>query len=363
MNKKLHLAVAKPCHENWDAMSPVEQGKFCGSCQKQVVDFSKMSDHQVAEFFKKPAMGSVCGRFMSDQLDRSYEIPKKRIPWLRYFFTMALPALFLSKASAQQTKTDKIDPAMRDTTKMHVNDEFRTMGIVAPEIRGFERDTVKVQPITKTIKGKVTDQKGAPVAYASIQAGKTKSIYFSDEKGEFDIRVTLVNDKGVLLVSSTGFDSKEITIENKTGFLSIQLSANADPSEIMVSSAQTFVKGEINFKDSTRQVNNKDNVYATDEIIQRDITVPTDKNKFYIYPNPVLAGGNLAVGVHMLEEGAYSCEYISTSGQVLQQKEIVIDAETRLLNIEVPSIAAGCYVFVLINKKSGVKYSEKVVIQ
>ena len=362
MNKKLHLTVAKPCHENWDAMSPVEKGKFCGACQKQVVDFSRMSDRQIAEFFKKPTTGSVCGRFMSDQLDRSFEIPKKRIPWLRYFFQMALPALFLSRAAAQQPKTGKVAPAMRDTSKVQITDEFRTMGIVAPQIRPFENDTVKVQPITKTIKGKVTDQKGAPIAYASIQAGKTKSTYFADEKGEFDIRVALVNDKSSLLVSSAGFDSKEIAVENKTGWLSIQLTANADPAEIMISSAKTFIQGEISVKECN-PIKNADTVYATDEIIQRDIPVPADKNKFYIYPNPVLAGGNLAVGVHMLEDGAYTCEYLSVSGQLIEQKEIVIDAETRLLNIEVPSVAAGSYLFVLINRKTGKKYSEKVVIQ
>ena len=95
MSKKLQLSIPTPCHEDWDDMTPVQQarpddpfgrGKFCGSCQKQVVDFSNMSDRQVAEFFKKPSTGSVCGRFMTDQLDRSIEIPKKRIPWLKYFF-------------------------------------------------------------------------------------------------------------------------------------------------------------------------------------------------------------------------------------------------------------------------------------
>src|SRR5258705_969459 len=166
MSKQLQLSIPTPCHENWDNMTPSEKGKFCDSCQKQVVDFSKMSDRQVAEFFKKPSTGSVCGRFMSDQLDRTYEIPKKRIPWLRYFFSMALPALFLSRASAQQPRMGKEFPSARDTTKVQITDEFRTMGIVAPCIKGFEGDTLKVQPITKSIKGKVTDQKGAPVAYA-----------------------------------------------------------------------------------------------------------------------------------------------------------------------------------------------------
>jgi len=104
MSKKIQLSIPKPCHEDWNAMTPVEKGKFCGSCQKQVIDFSTMSDRQVAEFFKKPSTGSVCKRVMTGQLDRDIEIPKKRIPWLKYFFTIALPAFFVSvKAGADHS--------------------------------------------------------------------------------------------------------------------------------------------------------------------------------------------------------------------------------------------------------------------
>ena len=95
MGKKIQLSVPKPCHEDWDAMTPVDKGKFCGSCQKQVVDFSNMSDREVAVFFKKPSTGSVCGRFMTDQLERDLEIPKKRIPWLKYFFQFVIPAFLV----------------------------------------------------------------------------------------------------------------------------------------------------------------------------------------------------------------------------------------------------------------------------
>lgn len=93
--KKIQLSVPKPCHENWDAMRPEEQGRFCGSCQKTVVDFTTMSDRQIAEFFKKPA-GSTCGRFHNDQLNREIAIPRKRIPWVKYLFTVSIPAFMAS---------------------------------------------------------------------------------------------------------------------------------------------------------------------------------------------------------------------------------------------------------------------------
>jgi len=82
--KKFQIKISEPCHENWDAMTQQDKGRFCASCQKTVVDFSNMSDRQIADFFKKPA-GSVCGRFHSDQLERTIEAPKKRLPWVKYF--------------------------------------------------------------------------------------------------------------------------------------------------------------------------------------------------------------------------------------------------------------------------------------
>src|SRR5438045_581826 len=102
MSKRIQLSVADPCHQNWDSMNAAEKGRFCGSCQKEVIDFTNMSDSQLAAFFKKPSTGSICGRFYEDQLDRSIDIPKKRIPWVKYFFQFALPAfLFSLKASSQ----------------------------------------------------------------------------------------------------------------------------------------------------------------------------------------------------------------------------------------------------------------------
>jgi len=83
-------------------MVPVEKGRYCTSCQNQVIDFTNMSDQQLIAYFKKRNKDAICGRFMNDQLQRDILIPKKRIPWLRYFFQFALPALLASSKAASQ---------------------------------------------------------------------------------------------------------------------------------------------------------------------------------------------------------------------------------------------------------------------
>lgn len=61
------ISIPKPCHEDWDAMTPNEQGRHCGSCAKTVVDFTGMSDEEVKHFFLNKSE-RVCGRFMPAQL-------------------------------------------------------------------------------------------------------------------------------------------------------------------------------------------------------------------------------------------------------------------------------------------------------
>lgn len=118
MSKKIQLSIPVPCHENWENMTPVEKGRFCDSCQKKVIDFSRMSDREIAEFFKKSLGGSVCGRFMGDQLNRDIEIPKKRIPWVKYFFQFALPAFLISIKVNAQSKISKPDIIYTDKKRI-----------------------------------------------------------------------------------------------------------------------------------------------------------------------------------------------------------------------------------------------------
>ena len=64
----MEISIQKPCHENWDTMTPNEQGAFCGKCVKTVVDFSHKSIEEIKEFFIGKQNEKVCGRFEKTQL-------------------------------------------------------------------------------------------------------------------------------------------------------------------------------------------------------------------------------------------------------------------------------------------------------
>lgn len=112
------ISIPQPCHEQWEEMLPMEQGRYCQNCAKQVIDFSGMSDAEVIDFVQQHGM--VCGRFAKSQLDREMRVPRKRT-----FMPAALLAGFLitllpGKGKAQTAKADTVmTPLQQDATKTH----------------------------------------------------------------------------------------------------------------------------------------------------------------------------------------------------------------------------------------------------
>ena len=103
MQKQTALYIPKPCHEDWNKMTPTERGKFCSACSKHVIDFSLMSDTQILNILSNQS-GKVCGRFDAAQLERPLvetKIKKKKSWWM----ALAMPLLFLfDRSEAQEMK-------------------------------------------------------------------------------------------------------------------------------------------------------------------------------------------------------------------------------------------------------------------
>ena len=77
MTSKLKITIPKPCHENWNDMTPKEKGRFCGSCAKTVVDFTKKSTAEIQDYLINNKNKKVCGHFYKKQLDTiTIEIPQ-----------------------------------------------------------------------------------------------------------------------------------------------------------------------------------------------------------------------------------------------------------------------------------------------
>lgn len=82
----LHISIPVPCHEDWSKMTPTQCGAFCNACQKEVVDFSQMSEAEIVERLSK-ANGNVCGRIAANKLNRDlvkYEADHAWYSWKKW---------------------------------------------------------------------------------------------------------------------------------------------------------------------------------------------------------------------------------------------------------------------------------------
>ena len=65
MNRK--ISIPKPCNENWDKMTPSNNGKYCDVCKLNVVDFTSMNDDEIQNYLVNKSY--VCGRFDCSQIN------------------------------------------------------------------------------------------------------------------------------------------------------------------------------------------------------------------------------------------------------------------------------------------------------
>ncbi|PHR28420.1 MAG: hypothetical protein COA38_12230 [Fluviicola sp.] len=104
-----HIQLKFNCHKDLDSMSQTDKGKFCSSCQKEVIDFTQLSYSEIQ--LAKGDRTEMCGMFLPEQIDPSLhpiELPKVRT-WA--FLSTILVSLNFSSVSAQSTVDPKIEQA------------------------------------------------------------------------------------------------------------------------------------------------------------------------------------------------------------------------------------------------------------
>ncbi|WET50635.1 hypothetical protein PYS58_05760 [Chryseobacterium indologenes] len=98
----MKITIPKPCHENWDNMTPDEKGKFCSVCSKTVHDFTGFSDEELINTFNSDK--DICGRFREDQL----EINLKFLLAGKLALGLLFAGSFTAAINAQETKQGEI---------------------------------------------------------------------------------------------------------------------------------------------------------------------------------------------------------------------------------------------------------------
>lgn len=340
--KQMIVTLPEPCHENWEAMHEVEKGRFCMSCQKQVVDFSLMSDSEILHVISQ-SQGNGCGRFSSEQLNRPLSEQKIQRPWHKYFVRFALPALLIGQKAKAQMGMPAFNPTTVQTPKPN------------------QDNTVTF--LTLQLSGTVTDSlTGKAIPAASINIKGSSIGTQSGADGHFTLSYRVTQQSRVLIVSCIGYETQEIAFDKVKKGLSIVLIPTFKTIEPVVINSTvpyrtcTIVSGGIGVT-VTRKT------YTKTTIVARITDSLTGKNQIQLYPNPVNRGSDVQINMKKVQQGNYTLRLITMAGSVVQQQPITVPA--KLFNFQWPidgKLAAGNYIAQISNAKGQLLYNKKIVV-
>jgi hypothetical protein len=338
MIKDVQVGIQNPCSENWSQMSPEADGRFCASCQKKVHDFTMMGDQEILQWFARH-QGSACGRFRPDQLNRPMVSPPEKKSRWRYWHYLIAGLLFSSEVSAQ-TKPAGVPMSQ------HI--------YPAPDTRTLMGDTILVtegQPTPDLIRGRVMDENGRPVVYATIMYSKAHGTV-TDNSGNFSIPVNKVSQQATLYITALGYKSDSVAVKQ---FLAV------DQTHLIVLKTEANVLGEVVVipeKIITKR--------AADTIsIFKDTlaAIGLGKSALSVYPNPVAKGSSVTVSAKLDQTGTYTIQLYSISGTIMQTTQVNGAPKTPTFSINIPgNLTPGTYIVRLSHPALTKCYSQEIVV-
>ncbi len=377
MKTPILLHIPEPCHENWDAMTQKEKGKYCQSCNKIVIDFSVMSDRQVIEYFKKTT-GKTCGRFNNDQLQRPIVEPQQKPSKWNYLIASIIGFFMTGKLVAQDKMLlGKVarKPAMQscvakgETVEVKKDtNHIKTVGdtIVTEEVFvNIPMGSIKITPFTgseaimnnRKIIGKIIDEKGSVIGGATITIKGTRLGTASDFNGAFELK-KLGASKLIIVVSSISFETKEINVIPKElkGDLVIVLKENKNElNEVLVETNYTTrhhtAGGLMSIK-----------CFRYKELAPLIVQKIFNKESIKIYPNP--ARRNDIIHITIKDAGEYALHFFDTQSRLLNVKSIVTNTNNQTTEFQLPSsVVTGSYFIRILNEKTQKQVTEKIIVQ
>ena len=238
--KNKFLKIDKPCNENWEDMTPDERGRFCNKCSKSVVDFTKLSQFEIASLMKESQ--DICVRVKKSQLELPLLDFETRTPTFPYFNIAAglVAAVVFAGCKSKNIENHenaeytKVEKAIKKTKC-----EITMMGEPVPVIKGKQKtlgfgkleteikqtetlqaaDTVynskdrnvelssKDKTVSKCtiINGKINSEGGKPVENAKVTFVTIKKVLstYTDKEGDFclEIPTELIDNDNVLRVT------------------------------------------------------------------------------------------------------------------------------------------------------------------
>lgn len=350
----IQLSIPKPCHEDWDKMTPNQQGRFCGSCAKTVVDFSAMTDAQMIMYFENlKASANVCGRVYPDQLNRPLEKAtpvqsRKKISWLWQYAAALI--LFFTKGSVAKAQGEIRGKVAVKGDTSNLPQPIRLGGIRRVDIP--KEVHVLPAPISQLF---ITDENNNPVAGASIQLLPSKEWRLTDSAGRINLgKMHAVKE---VKISAVGYEDKDVKLKDVKGnsipLLKNEITlGNVIVTSIENSCSRRLIAGGIS-------IARAEDINSLPETIQ-----PTYSDvSLSVFPNPVQKGKEISFTVTTKKKKDYKILIADANGKIMMQQHYSANKNAQQTNISIPALwSSGVYIISLVDKDEQTIQSEKIML-
>lgn len=199
--KQTIIKIGYSCDANWQKMSPTEQGKYCQTCNKEVVDFTHFSDKRLIDYLEN-SKTSICGKVNNHQLNRTLISPAtyrlSKFSRVYKFLASILFATIISKVEGQEPiQSEAIEQHQPSTDATTSN--RRTENII--------------------IKGQIFDEStNEPVSFIKVFLTEDPLRYgcMSDLDGTFELKIgkKVLTDTSSITLRSVEYMEKTIVLKN-----------------------------------------------------------------------------------------------------------------------------------------------------
>ena len=168
---KYNIQLPEPCSEDWNQMTPMEQGRFCAVCEKQIFDFSTYTKEELIKEVQRK--GKLCGR-VPTQFIHTIEVEKTKPLGLKLngLVAAAINLLVLTTATAVQGQEKvKVEQQVKESENIPETEQQHT------------KQTFGV------IRGKVMDEEEQPLAGVDIRGRDYDLRTLTNLNGEFELKI------------------------------------------------------------------------------------------------------------------------------------------------------------------------------
>ncbi len=366
---QIKLTIPEPCHEDWAKMTPTEQGKFCGSCQKEVFDMTSASEDEAAKKIHH-STGELCVRIPNDYLNKKIDLHAAGFG--KYGKLGAVGAIISAAAF-----TPIISSSDADLSEL------------------AEKNTIQLdalQPLN--ISGTVVNEKGEVInnVQVTIEQNNHKATMTSLTNGRFSFQLDpmkIKNGMAKIRLEKAGFISLEKEISIDGNLLNGKFVMNVHPKVLKTCALKplapetveldelqivTQTLGQVTIQETVtveRQymtagamvshvyINEITPIPETEkqeiEEVKMNVDIePVDINTIAIYPNPTTDFAN----IELKKAGNYTLYVFDINGKMIQTSSFT----TNKKQVDLSKFERGNYIVKIIDNDTHESLDGKVVL-